>query len=193
MVLLIAVPLVYVAATFVEVLVISRRDQRADADALVVLGAAQYDGRPSGVLKSRLDHAFELWEEGVAPAIVLTGAKQAGDRFTEAFAGFQYLREKGVPEDDLVIVDDGTDTWESLTASARQLPDAVRGDDPTEIVMVSDAYHSARLLGIAEELGLEAEVSPASTGVSPAQLAKETALVSVGRLIGYRRVTRLTR
>lgn len=178
----------YLLGTLVEVWVVSRRDERGPADAVVVLGAAQYDGRPSGALAARLDHAFELWEDGAAPAIVLTGAKQEGDRFTEAYAGFQHLRDRGVPEDDLVIVSDGTDTWESLAASARWL----RGTGAEQVVLVSDPSHSARLLGIAAELDLDATVSPTGARLTVAQLAKETALVSVGRLVGYRRVTRLT-
>jgi vancomycin permeability regulator SanA len=183
----ILIPVVYLAATFVQVWVVSHRDDTGRADAAVVLGAAQYNGRPSPVLQGRLDHADDLWKSGRVPMIVLTGSKRVGDRFTEAYAGFQYLRKRGVPEKDLVIVDNGTNTWESLEASVRQLDrKGIR-----QVVLVSDPYHSERLLGIAGEVGLDATVSPTSESPSFGQLFREAAIVSVGRIIGYRRVTRL--
>lgn len=187
---LLAVPVVvagYLAVTFVQVANAADQDDRAPVDAIVVLGAAQYDGRPSPVLKRRLDHALELYEEGVAPEIVLTGGKLDGDRFTEAFTGFRYLREAGVPDDALVIISDGANTWESLTAATRQLDR--RGT--SSIVLVSDPYHNKRLMGISEDLGLDAGVS--STGADPSlrQLAGETGAVGLGRIIGYRRLLRL--
>jgi vancomycin permeability regulator SanA len=181
-------PVVYLAATFVDVWLASRRDFEGVADAIVVLGAAQYDGKPSPVLQERLDHAFDLWEAGTSPEIVLTGSKQEGDRFTEAYAGFQYLRGRGVPESDMVIVDDGTSTWESLAASERVLAN----EGASHVVLVSDRFHSARLLGVADDVGLEAEVSPTDRQPTFRQLLRETAIVAVGRIIGYRRATQLT-
>ena len=182
------VPVAYVLFTFTEVWWASRADFTGRSDAVVVLGAAQYDGEPSPVLEARLDHAFEMWDGGRAPHIVLTGAKREGDRFTEAYAGFRYLRAKGVPEEDLTIVADGTSTWESLAASRRVL-DRLGVE---QVVLVSDRYHSARLTGIANEVGLDAEVSPTDQRPSFVQLVRESGKVAVGRLIGYRRVTRLT-
>ena len=87
----------YLVLTFVQVLSASRDDDRVRSDAIVVLGAAQYDGTPSPVLRQRLDHALDLYRDGVAGRIVLTGGKQAGDRFTEAYAGYRYLTGRGVP------------------------------------------------------------------------------------------------
>jgi vancomycin permeability regulator SanA len=136
---------VYIGVTFVQVLSASRADDRSPSDAIVVLGAAQYDGRPSPVLRQRLDHALELYEAKVAPRIVLTGANQPGDRFTEAFAGYRYLAERGVPKDDLTIVDDGSSTWDSMVAADRVLS-KLHAD---RITLVSDSYHSRRLEGIA--------------------------------------------
>ena len=81
----------YVGVTFVQVWMASRHDGATKSDAIVVFGAAQYDGRPSPVLTARLDHALELWHEGLAPLIVVTGGKQPGDRFTEATASANYL------------------------------------------------------------------------------------------------------
>ena len=187
---LLAIPVLvvgYLGITFVQVRSAAGRDDRTPVDASVVLGAAQYDGRPSPVLKRRLDHALELYRADVAPEIVLTGGKRDGDRFTEAFTGFKYLRQAGVPDDALVIISDGANTWESLAAAARQLK--AQGDN--RIVLVSDPYHNERLLGTAEELGLSAGVSSTGAQASLRQLAGETAAVALGRLIGYRRLLRL--
>ena len=187
---LLAIPVLvvgYLGITFVQVRSAAGRDDRTPVDAIVVLGAAQYDGRPSPVLKRRLDHALELYRADVAPEIVLTGGKRDGDRFTEAFTGFKYLRQAGVPDDALVIISDGANTWESLAAAARQLK--AQGDN--RIVLVSDPYHNERLLGTGEELGLSAGVSSTGAEASLRQLAGETAAVALGRLIGYRRLLRL--
>ena len=187
---LLAIPVLvvgYLGITFVQVRSAAGRDDRTPVDAIVVLGAAQYDGRPSPVLKRRLDHALELYRADVAPEIVLTGGKRDGDRFTEAFTGFKYLRQAGVPDAALVIISDGANTWESLAAAARQLK--AQGDN--RIVLVSDPYHNERLLGTAEELGLSAGVSSTGAEASLRQLAGETAAVALGRLIGYRRLLRL--
>ena len=187
---LLAIPVLvvgYLGITFVQVRSAAGRDDRTPVDAIVVLGAAQYDGRPSPVLKRRLDHALELYRADVAPEIVLTGGKRDGDRFTEAFTGFKSLRQAGVPDDALVIISDGANTWESLAAAARQLK--AQGDN--RIVLVSDPYHNERLLGTAEELGLSAGVSSTGAEASLRQLAGETAAVALGRLIGYRRLLRL--
>jgi uncharacterized SAM-binding protein YcdF (DUF218 family) len=181
----------YVAITFVQVYRASRHDGARAADAIIVLGAAQYDGRPSPVLQDRLDHALALYGEGLADQIVLTGGRQAGDRFTEATAGYNYLRDRGVPDEDLLKEVDGTSTWESLRASARFLVSR----DLTEVVLVTDDYHAYRVEAIAEDIGLDATVSPTDSrlsGIGQAkQLARETAAVSLGRIIGYDRLFRL--
>lgn len=174
----------YVAFNFVSVLVASGRDDRVPVDAIVVLGAAQYDGEPSPVFAGRLDHALELWTEGLAPLIVTTGSNQEGDRFTEGFAGFEYLRFAGVPEDALLVVTDGSSTWEQLAATARQL----RRLGLDSVLLVSDPYHALRLTQIAGEVGLEAEVSSTDGRTSLRNLLRETAAVSLGRMLGYRRV-----
>jgi len=180
----VAIGVVYVGFTFIQVLVASGRDQRETVDAIVVLGAAQYDGAPSPVLAGRLDHAYELWLDGVAPLVVTTGSNQEGDRFTEGFAGFEYLRFEGIPEDELLVITDGSSTWEQLAATARQL----RARDLDSVVMVSDPYHTLRLTQIASEVGLSATVSSTEGSASLRQLVRETAAVSLGRILGYRRV-----
>ncbi|MGI9624988.1 MAG: YdcF family protein, partial [Acidimicrobiales bacterium] len=88
---LVGLAVLYVGITFVQVWQASRDDQAGPVDAIVVLGAAQYDGRPSPVLEARLRAAFELYEQGHASVIVTTGSNQEGDRFTQGFAGFSFL------------------------------------------------------------------------------------------------------
>ena len=181
-----AVLIGYLAFTFVQVLLASRSDDTAKSDAVVVLGAAQYDGRPSPVLRGRLDHALQLYRDGVAPRIVVTGSKQPGDRFTEAFAGFQYLRDQGVPESAITVVDDGSSSWESLAAANRVLDQ----QGVSTVTLVSDGYHNLRLGGISGEIGMDAVESPSSEGGSVPELIRETGLVALGRIIGYGRMLR---
>ncbi len=176
--------LVYVAVTFMQVLVISGRQDSGAVDAIVVLGAAQYNGEPSPVLAARLDHAEELWRDGVASLIVTTGSNQPGDVFTEGFAGFEYLRFAGVPEASIIVITDGASTWEQLAATARVL----RARQLSSVVLVSDPYHGLRLRQIATEVGLDANISSTDGSSSIRQLARETAAVSLGRILGYRRV-----
>ena len=174
----------YAGINFVQVRMNLDVDDRGPGDAIVVLGAAQYDGRSSPVLAGRLDHALELWNEGAAPLIVTTGSKQEGDRFTEGYTGFEYLLEAGVPESALLLVTDGASTWEQMAATARVL----RNRGLSSAVVVSDPYHSLRLAQISVEAGLTVYISPTDGEASIRQLARETAAVSLGRILGYRRV-----
>lgn len=183
---------VYVGVTFVQVWRASLHDGARDADALVVMGAAQYDGQPSPALRARLEHAAQLYRRGRAPIVWVTGGNQPGDRFTEGFSGYEYLRGQGLPDGALRIENQGRSSWESLAAASRYL----REQGNTDVVLVSHPYHSYRLLDIAGELGLSASVSPTrqadTSGESRVRaLARETAAVSLGRLVGYRRVTGL--
>jgi uncharacterized SAM-binding protein YcdF (DUF218 family) len=176
----------YVGITFVQVWRASSQDGARAAEAIVVLGAAQYDGRPSPVLQARLDHAAALYEQGLAPVIVVTGGRREGDRVTEAAAAARYLQGVGVPASALRLEVGGRNSWESLAATRRILADEGLHD----VLLVSDPYHSYRIAEIADEVGLDAHVSPAETGASFTQLARETAAVSVGRIISYRRLMR---
>jgi len=160
-------------------------DETRPADVIVVLGAAQFDGTPSPVFANRLDHAFGLWDDDLADLIVTTGANQEGDRFTEGFSGYLYLRDKGVPDEDIITVVDGTDTWEQMTATANQI--AERG--LASALLVSDGYHNYRLRQIASEAGVEAWVSPTDLAHSDGEYVREAVAVSIGRVIGYRRLS----
>lgn len=174
----------YVTVTFVQVWADSRRDGAAPADAIVVLGAAQYDGRPSPVLEQRLDHALELHHAGLAPLIVVTGGRREGDRFTEATAGYNYLRARGIPDAAIRKEVQGTSTYESLAAVSRFLHD--EGID--DVILVSGRAPSKRMKHIAREVGLDARISPAGGSAPFDVLVKESLGVSLGRLIGFRRL-----
>jgi vancomycin permeability regulator SanA len=175
----------YVFLTFLQVIQASGEDSRDEAEAIVVLGAAQYDGQPSPVLAGRLDHAYELWESGVADYVVTTGSNRPGDRFTEGYAAFEYLRFAGIPEANILVVTDGESSWEQLAATARVLRNEGLDDS---VVLVSDPYHALRLRQIADQVGLDAAVSSTEGGSSMRQLVRETAAVSLGRILGYRRI-----
>lgn len=183
----------YYLVTFVQVWWAARHDHARRSEAIVVLGAAQYNGRPSPVFRARLDHAVELYEERIAPKIVVTGGKQDGDRFTEAAAGAGYLHRKGVPDAAILRETTSRSSWESLSASARFLEERkVR-----KVVLVSDPFHSLRLESIANELGLDAVTSPAPkspiTGLNEwRRFFTEALRVAAGRVIGFGRLSRGT-
>ena len=125
------------------------------ADAIVVLGAAQYDGEPSPVFAGRLDHAVLLYEQGRADRVLVLGGGQSGDRFTEAEAGRIYLIEKGVPQDAILPVPKGHTTYESLRAAAPVMREA--GMDSA--FLVSDPWHNARVERMARDLGIDGHAS----------------------------------
>ena len=181
----------YVLVTFVQVWHASHQDDARQAQAIIVLGAAQFDGRPSAVLSARLDHAADLFQKGLAPLIVVTGGKQTGDRFTEAEASANYLAEKGVPGGAIERETTSTNSYDELAAAARFLHQ--RGI--SDVILVSDPFHAYRINAIAHDVGLNAHVSPTPTspvhGIDNVQaLARETVAVSAGRLVGFDRLDR---
>ena len=188
---LVVAALVYWCVTFVQVYSASHRDEATEAQAIIVLGAAQYNGTPSPVFQTRLDHAKDLYDNGIAPMIVVTGGKIEGDQFTEATAGAVYLRSAGVPDDDILREVQGTNSWEELAAVARFL----RARDVVDVVLVTDGYHALRVKAIADELGLHPHVSPSPSGKSRTNelrsLVRETAAVAAGRIVGFRRLVDL--
>jgi uncharacterized SAM-binding protein YcdF (DUF218 family) len=181
----------YVLGTGYQVWTTAGRDEREPAEAIVVLGAAQYDGRPSPVFQGRLDHALELWEQQVAPIIAVTGGSRPGDSWTEASAAAAYLRQRGVPDDRIWREVHARNTWESLAATSRILKDA----GLHRVVLVSDPTHALRIKTIAEDLGLDAQVSPTRRTPPTTPLTsfrqglRETVAVAAGRIIGHRRLT----
>lgn len=181
--------IVYIVVTFVQVWWASRLNQARPAQAIIVLGSAQYNGVPSPDLKARLDHALSLWRAHLAPIVVVTGGKEPGDTYTEATAGATYLASKGMPEAAILREVSGRDSWQSLSSAAEFL--RARGD--TKVILVSDPFHDERISLMAEELGLTPYVSPTRTspirGLSVVPyFAKETVEVAIGRVIGFRRL-----
>jgi uncharacterized SAM-binding protein YcdF (DUF218 family) len=140
----------------------ARQDSHPKSDAIIVLGAAQYNGRPSPTLEWRLVHALKLYRRGVAPAIVTVGGKRPGDRYTEATAGRRWLIDHGIPESKLVAVSEGADTLTSLAAVGR----AYKELDWRTAVIVTDPWHSLRSRTMAADNGIEAAVSPTRSGPS---------------------------
>ena len=185
-----ALLLLYVGVTYVQVWQASRRDQAQRADAIVVFGAAQYNGTPSPVLRARLDHAADLYDRDVADLVFVTGGSQPGDRTTEASASAAYLKRKGVPESALLREVSGRTSWQSLAFAALYLKQ--RGK--TDVVLVSDPFHNARIAAMADELGLTAYVSPTRTsplggGEEQRVLVMETVAVALGRIVGFRKLS----
>jgi uncharacterized SAM-binding protein YcdF (DUF218 family) len=184
----------YLIITFAQVGLFATRDEARPAQAIIVLGAAQYNGRPSPVFRARLDHATVLYQHRFAPVVVVTGGGQPGDRYSEARAAAEYLYAHGVPDTAQRREVEGRSSWESLAAVARFL----RQEGIDHVLLVSDPWHSYRIRAIAEAEGLTAYTSPTPTSVySPAgafgRLIHETGAVALGRLIGYRRLTHLER
>jgi uncharacterized SAM-binding protein YcdF (DUF218 family) len=183
----------YFVVCLAQVWSTGKSDHAQPVDAIVVLGAAQYDGRPSPQLAARLDHTAELYARGLAPIIVVTGGKQPADRYTEAGASALYLIEAGVPAEAILQEDVGRSTWQSLEGVARMLGD--RGVD--RVLLVTDPYHSLRSRLIAAELGLDATTSPTRSspvrGLHAGRLeVKEAAGIAIGRIIGFERLWKVT-
>ena len=181
--------LAYTAVTAVQIVLAARRDDRTRADAIVVLGAAQYDGEPSPALRARLDHAVRLYGDRVAPTVWVTGGRQPGDRVSEASASASYLISQGVPDAAVQLEIHGGNTYESLAAAGRYL----RRRDQYDVLLVSDAWHAYRIAAIAREVNLNPHVSPARparmSGEAVRRIIHETLAVGLGRVTGYRRLT----
>jgi uncharacterized SAM-binding protein YcdF (DUF218 family) len=175
-----------VAGAAVRVAATAGVDQRDPVDAILVLGAAQYDGDPSTIFRARLDHALTLYREGVASYIVTVGGSRAGDTFTEAASGRAYLLEQGLPAEAVDAVGEGNDTLVSLRAGAEALH--ARGLD--SVVLVTDPWHAHRSSVMARDLDLTVEVSSvdrgpaAGTSVAPRYLLRETLGTLYYRLVG---------
>lgn len=163
LVILIAVLAIW-ALSAIAVLVWSSRDEARPADAIVVLGAAQYAGHPSPVLKARLDHALDLWRRNPAGVLVFTGGSGPGDTTSEAEVGRSYARKRGVPDSAIVVENTGRTTSESMGSVAEIL----RERHAATAVLVSDPFHMFRLWLIAKKLGMKAYTSPTRTSpISP--------------------------
>jgi uncharacterized SAM-binding protein YcdF (DUF218 family) len=155
---LLAVVIIW-AASLAAVLIWSSMDQARPADSIVVLGAAQYDGRPSPVLKARLDHGIELWEKKMAKLLILTGGRGYGDTTTEAAVGKAYARKHGVPDSAILLENKGRTTRESMLGVA----DILQSRRINSAILVSDPFHMLRLSIIGRRFGMTPYTSPTHT------------------------------
>ena len=162
----------------------ARQDDRPSSDAIIVLGAAQFDGEPSSVFKARLQHARMLYEDGVAPRVITVGGGAPGDRTTEADAGAAFLEERDV---EAVAVPEGRNTLQSLKAVQAYMDR--QGWDSA--VLVTDPWHSLRSRTMARDQGIEAQTSPTRAGPSVRTrgtqvryIARETAAYLYYRVLG---------
>lgn len=151
--------LLVVGGTAASVWWIARQDDRPISDAIIVLGASQFDGRPSSVFKARLQHARALYEDGVAPRVITVGGGADGDRTTEAQAGAAFLEERDV---EAVAVPEGRNTLDSLRAAEVVMAE----NDWDTAVLVTDPWHSLRSRSMARDVGIDAQTSPTRTGPS---------------------------
>jgi len=146
------------------VLIWSYRDEARPAQAIVVLGAAQYAGKPSPVLRARLDHALDLWNRHLATLLILTGGTGSGDTTSEAAVGRSYARKHGVPDSAILVESEGRTTSASMRAVAGMLE--VRGLQSA--LLVSDPFHMLRLRILARRFGFTPYTSPTQTSpISP--------------------------
>jgi uncharacterized SAM-binding protein YcdF (DUF218 family) len=152
------------------------KDERPRVDAIVVLGAAQYDGRPSAIYQARLEHALDLWSGEVAPVLVFTGGKEEGDRFTEGGSGARWAVEHGVPAGAVLTEERSRTTYQNLAGAKRLLERRHPGRRP-RIVVVSDPFHMFRAVKQAADLGMDAYPSPTRTSPLSASRLKLTELV----------------
>ncbi|MBV9453350.1 MAG: YdcF family protein [Rubrobacter sp.] len=154
--------LLWVSYTVLQIESVGRRDDARPADAIVVLGTGQEQGWPSPAFRARLDHALSLYEEGIAPLVVVAGGNPEEDSYTEAEAGVRYLEYYGLPSEVLVGVG-GDNTYQNL----QQVEALAKREGWENVVLVSERFHMFRSLAMAQELGLPAHGSPTST--SPAE------------------------
>jgi len=156
----------------------SRTDQTRPVEAIVVLGAAQYNGQPGPVFRARLVETLAAYEAGNAPLIVVTGGRASGDQYSEAEAAQAFLVERGVPSGAILLENTGRDSWQSMSGVAEVLQ--ARG--LKRVLLVSDGFHLFRLKLMARDLGLEPYGSPATT--SPIRRGGPTELEYVVREAG---------
>jgi uncharacterized SAM-binding protein YcdF (DUF218 family) len=163
-----AVAFVVLVFTMGRVWWVARQDDRRPSDVIVVLGAAQFDGRPSSVFTARLVHARDLFKDNIAPRILTVGGNRMGDRFTEASAGARWLAAHGVPASKIVEVPTGRNTLTSV----RAVSDKMKQQRWSTAVIVTDPWHSLRTRSMAHDSGIDAVTSPTRQG--PAVRTRQT-------------------
>jgi uncharacterized SAM-binding protein YcdF (DUF218 family) len=158
LVLIVVVFLLWIAAICLAVVRESDSHQNQPADVIVVFGAAQYDGRPSPVFKARLDHAFELFQKGVAPVVITTGGAADDPRYNEGGVGHDYLMKLGIPDAQLIAETQGSDTAQS----AQRVGVIMHANHMQTCIAVSDEYHVFRIRKLLEHQQIRVYVDPRS-------------------------------
>lgn len=159
---LLGVPIMGWLLTLLAIAAWAMRNAPANADVIVVLGAAQYAGRPSPVLKARLDHAVQLYKDGMAPRVLFTGGRREGDAVSEAVAGQRYSVKHGIPLKAIMLEGTSRTTLASIRGAAQLLrPDTL--PTPPRVILVSDPFHMLRLTLLARLYGLHPFPSPTRT------------------------------
>lgn len=151
--LVVAAYLIFISS---QIVAESAKQDLLTADAIVVFGAAQYDGRPSPVFRARLDHAFELFQRHLAPVVLTTGGSASDPSFSEGGVGHDYLVHRGIPESSVIAETQASDTAES----AKRLAVIMRENHMSSCIAVSDAYHVFRIRNLLEREGIRVYVSP---------------------------------
>lgn len=148
--------LAYIASVYFRIVLNSGGDPPRQADAIVVFGAAEYDGRPSPVYRARLDHAAELFHRGLAPIVITTGGAGADPRFSEGEVGREYLTSLGIPDKQLIAETQSPDTAES----ARRVATIMRANGLHTCLAVSDGYHIFRIKRMLGREGIAVDGAP---------------------------------
>jgi uncharacterized SAM-binding protein YcdF (DUF218 family) len=172
-----AVPLIALLVLFSfvahEVAHDSHQQQLQPADAIIVFGAAEYDGRPSPVFKARLDHAYDLFRKGLAPTLITTGGAAADPNYSEGGVGHDYLMRRGIPEMALIAETQASDTSES----AQRVAVIMRVNRMKSCIAVSDAYHVFRIRKMLEHEGLQVHVAPRADSKPKSAWQRGTAIL----------------
>lgn len=178
--------LLYLATLIVRIHLAGQTDEKAHADVIIILGAAQANGVPRPVLKERLNHGIALYQQGYARYLLFTGGRKPGDRYTEASAGRLYALARGVPDSAILVEQSGRTTMQSLQTCAQ----IMRHHAMRRAILVSDPFHTFRLRRMAADIGMDALTSPTPSSAvqSPwMQLRyelREVGVYSVYRLCG---------
>ena len=172
-VMLLTLAVAYLAAVTMLVVSHARKDEAQAADAIVVFGAAEYAGKPSPVYRARLDHAFSLFQRGLAPIVIVTGGAGNDPHFTEGQVGRDYLFARGIPEHQLIAETQGADTQQS----ARRVSNIMRANGMKSCVAVSDGYHLYRIKNMMAREGIHAYGAPRPE-TRPATLANRLDAIS---------------
>jgi len=185
---ILALIVLYFAVTLVQVWLTSRHYDPRPAGAILVMGAAQYNGNPSPDLKARLQQALTLYRDGYAHEIVVTGGKKPGDVYTEAQSGAMYLEKAGVPVSDIIEAG-GDDSYENIADAAAKL----KGHSDNVVLVTTDPFHEDRSMAIASSLALSpsptpSQHSPISGWSTVPYFLKEGVGVGFGRIFGFNHI-----